>query len=116
MQSVTSNAVSKCLSSNETEVDTGGKWIDGKELYKKCFNFGSLPNTSAQSKAHNLNNVKIVRVYGIALTSFYSIPMPHISLGGYSIELYATTRDIVISTQGNLSNYTGYVILEYTKS
>lgn len=35
MQSVTSNAVAKANSYSTTEQRTGGKWIDGKPIYRK---------------------------------------------------------------------------------
>jgi hypothetical protein len=37
MHSVTSNAVSRAMSYSTTEQKTGGKWIDGKPIYKKTF-------------------------------------------------------------------------------
>ena len=37
MQSVTSNAVAESLSYSTSEVATGGKWIDGKPIYRIAF-------------------------------------------------------------------------------
>lgn len=47
MHSVTSNAVAKKVSYSTTEQLTGGKWIDGKPIYRKC---GYEPTVTSTSK------------------------------------------------------------------
>ena len=42
---------------NEEEVLTSERWIDGKPIYKKVIDFGTLPNTDNKSLAHNISNV-----------------------------------------------------------
>ena len=44
-----------------------GTWIDGKPIYRKVINFGSLPNAESKSVAHNIANIDfIVNVWGMA--------------------------------------------------
>ena len=49
MHAVTSNAVADSLSYSTNEVKTGGKWIDGKPIYRKVVDFGALPNASEKT-------------------------------------------------------------------
>ena len=50
MHSVTSNAVAEEIedthSYSTTEQLTGGKWIDGKPIYRKVFNYGNITSNS----------------------------------------------------------------------
>lgn len=40
-----------------SEIDTGATWIDGKKIYKKSINIGSLPNAASNVPyAHNISN------------------------------------------------------------
>ena len=62
MHSVTSNAVAKSLSYSTTEQKTGGKWIDGKPIYKKTIQFNMLNGVVSIG---NLNIDKVVQMNGI---------------------------------------------------
>lgn len=49
MKAVTSNAVAKSLSYSTTEQKTGGKWIDGKDIYRRTFTTISQGSAGAWS-------------------------------------------------------------------
>lgn len=50
---------SNVYSANEVVV---GKWIDGKPLYRKMVDFGSLPSNNVIDKAHNIANTEHIHV------------------------------------------------------
>lgn len=122
MHSVTSNAVAKSLSYSETEQLTGGKWIDGKPIYRKVVDIGYLPNTSIKYVQHNISNIdKVLSISGVVKRDSddltYNIPSMWSTSGvTYFVILYANKTQISIRTTGNRNEFGGYAILEYTKS
>lgn len=40
-----------------------GTWLDGKQLYEKTVNFGSLPNNDTKCVPHGVDNADVVYVY-----------------------------------------------------
>lgn len=105
-----------------SEVDTGVKWIDGSHIYQKTINFGSLPNTDAKSVNIGTTIKRLIKLEGVAYRSSdgTNFLLPFVaSQGGasyqYSIEIEATTSQLVIRTGADRSNLTAYVTLYYTK-
>jgi len=104
------------ISSSETEI---GKWIDGKTLYRKVIDLGSLPNATSKSVAHNITNpATFVKISGATVSGGNRLPLPHVDTSGlqYCISLYANATDVIVVTGSNRSNVTGFAILEYTKN
>lgn len=101
-----------------TEQDTGCKWIDGKKIYKKTINIGSLPNATNKNVAHGISSLGIILdMRGIArYTSGISLPLPFVAISQASISLNATSTDIVITTADDRTAASGYVTLLYTKT
>jgi hypothetical protein len=66
----TSNAVAKSLSYFTTEQKTGGKWIDGKDIYRKTF-IGSGISSEVIILSTELNKTTItpIKVYGFGENS-----------------------------------------------
>lgn len=102
-----------------------GRWIDNKPIYRKVINFGSLPDTTSKSVAHNIANIDfIVNVWGMAKranavndVNFFPInesrPLNNID----AIGLFATDTAVIIQTGADRSNISiTYVIIEYTKT
>ena len=120
MQSVTSNAVANSLSYSETEQKTGGKWIDGKPIYRKVVACGALPNNTTKNVAHNISNVgRFINYYGTAKGNTTTINIPYLDGSGhdYSVFVNVNNTNVVIRTYKDRSAYTDtYIILEYTKS
>ena len=117
MKAVTSNAVADSLSYSTDEVKTGGKWIDGKPIYRKVVNFGALV-AGSKTVAHGISNIgDVIYVSGVARSADNtSLPLPYAST--VPIIVYVNTNNVVIEISNN--NYAGYtrseVTIEYTKT
>lgn len=102
-----------------TEQNTGRLWIDGKTIYRKEINLGSLPNAIPGSVAHGIANLNtVVSLTGFATNGTVFLPLP---LAGYNnfasqIGLYADKTNIVVEPGNDRTAFTGYVIMEYTKT
>ena len=100
------------------EVKTGGKWIDGKPIYRKVVNFGALPNATTKKVAHGVNNIgDITHIYGVAHSSAkMTIPLPYAR--AVPIILYATQDDVAIEiSTGDYIEFTrSEITIEYTKT
>ena len=118
MHAVTSNAVADGLSYSTEEVKTGGKWIDGRPIYKKTIDCGALPNNTIKSVAHNITDLDLVtKCYGGARHDIYRILLPNAgNVSSSTIEVYVNDTDIVIHANSDRSKYNGYVTIEYTKT
>ena len=123
LHAVTSNAVSKSLSYSETEQKTGGKWIDGKPIYRKIVDIGALPNATTKTVAHNISNYGVfTTIKGIAFNSAKTaqIELPYVATNAaninYAISIEINGSDIQIITGINRTSLSGYAILEYTKT
>lgn len=100
-----------------------GTWINGKSLYRKVINFGTLPNNA--SKAYNiadLNIENLVNLSGIAkigANDKYCFPLPFLTPKGTlaeGISLYKNDTNIEIVAGTDRSGYSAYIIIEYTKT
>ena len=106
-------------SDDEREV---GVWRDGKPLYQKVINVGSLPQiaNTAKNVEHNISNIDTVCLLrGAAKNSSGTIlPLPYIAPDnlGYGIQLSATSTYIVLRTGTDRSAFSGYAIIQYTKT
>ena len=107
----------KIYSTNETVI---GKWIDGKPLYRKVINFGSLPNNSTKNVAHNITNVnQWVTIKGVTMNKDKTaLPVPATNAAdiAYGINITVTTTEVRIQTGRDRTSFFAYVILEYTKT
>lgn len=95
-----------------------GKWIDGKPIYRKMIDLGNLPNAATKNVAHGLTiaNVNIVHFYGIAKSGNIYLSLPHCSIDNTNDAIFINSKNITIQTGSNRSGYTGYCVLEYTKT
>lgn len=96
-----------------------GVWTDGKPLYQKTINFGSLPSSGEKSVAHNISNLDhIASCISIAKNSNnISIQIPYVNAGIDRVGTYITNTNITIGTSSNLSAYTDtQVTIQYTKT
>lgn len=119
MHPVTSNAVAESQSYSTTEQLTGGKWIDGKPIYRKVIDFGALPNNTTKSVGHNIANLDtVVSFHGIAYDGSYYIPIPYVNTtSSDSIALYMNNNSIVLKTGIDRTSYTKcHLIVLYTKT
>ena len=102
-----------------------GRWIDGKLLYEKTINFGTLPNAASKSVSHEISGVDTIWIhdgyvksgtgfYGLQLPEeFQNIPSKNIPFAWVS---YVTKESVTIDTRGDESQSSAVVVLRYTKS
>ena len=99
---------------NEKEV---GNWVNGKPIYRKVIDFGSLPNATTKEVDHNISNLDyIVQINAIAITStkyFLYIPYFDITDG---ITLFGSSTKVGIRTMSDRSSYSTYIVIDYTKT
>lgn len=102
-----------------TEQNTGRLWIDGKTIYRKVINLGSLPNATPGSVAHGISNLStVVSLSGFATNGTVFLPLPLARYNNFAsqIGLYADKTNVVVEPGNDRTAYTGYVIMEYTKT
>lgn len=93
-----------------------------RQIFRTVVNFGTLPNNTTTSVAHNIditNTYTFTRIYGAAsdTTNLTYIPLPYVSTTATNnIELSVDATNVTISTTADYSSYTTcYVVLEYVK-
>lgn len=102
-----------------TEQDTGTRWIDGKTIYRKVVNFGALPNNTSKTVAHGIVGWEnFIRIYGWAKTGTVVVPLPFVSSSALSaaMSLNINNTTIDITAGSDRSAFSGYIVLEYTKT
>jgi hypothetical protein len=121
MQSVSSNAVSKSLSYSTTEQLTGGKWIDGRPIYRRVIS-GSWTSGQSITVPFSMadNNVREFTKINLFIKAG--------SGGSYMSGYYQSSNDYLNYYYGNNNffirrgssapplNITYYFTIEYTKT
>jgi len=113
---------------------TGGTWVDGKKIYKKTYDLGTVPSTSSTSVycriPFDVDFETVVEIKGIivpnenateAQREYYSIPKPprvgssdfNVSL---KIKLYNNVLNLELETKSDLGNKKAYATVYYTKT
>lgn len=108
---------------NYSTVETAvGKWIDGKTIYRKVVDIGNLPNATTKKIPHGIENIdkwiKLEGMYSNTTKTATSIPSIVAQEGydAYQVSIELDIENIVIITGVDRSNFTGHIILEYTKT
>ena len=104
---------------SSSEVNTGAKWVDGAAIYKKTVNFGTLPNATNKTVAHQISNVSRFIKIEQSITNNGATGALVLSSGQASnndFNFYVTDTNIGITTSGDRSTCNAYVTLYYTKS
>lgn len=109
-----------------SEQDTGLTWIDGKTIYRKVIDLGSMPDTSSKTVSlgisGKIDNLVRFDVFGkiiISTTTGYAIPIPFMALtatGNVRALVDIGNSSISIETDNDRSSWSAYAIIEYTKS
>lgn len=100
---------------------TGKRWIDGKKIYQKTVNFGTLPNNTTKKVAHNISNIdNIISIYGTCVASpKTTLPLPLMYEYGNSTlntRLVVDNTNVEMKSDSDRSAYTAYVTIQYTKT
>lgn len=102
-----------------TEQNTGRLWIDGKTIYRKQINLGSLTDTTPKHVPHGIANLStVVSLSGFVTNGSVFLPLPLARYNNFEsqIGLFANKTDIVVEPGNDRTAYTGYVVIEYTKT
>lgn len=100
---------------SETEVNTGKKWIDGKDIYCKVYR-GTFPEIQTGSLidiSEDVNNYLYSNGYILQGTTFYSVNAYYTSTYTSGVNSTSTGVKIRISTGYSLADYV--LIVYYTK-
>lgn len=98
-----------------------GKWTDGRPLYQKTINFGTLPNSTSKSVVHSISNLGyIADVKATAKNSSgTTIQINHVATDdvGKGVGVSVDSTNVKIITAQDRSSFTTcYVTISYTKT
>lgn len=114
-----SKMVSSFSDYSTTEQNTGRLWIDGKTIYRKQINLGSLTDTIPKHVPHGIANLStVVSLSGFVTNGSVFLPLPLARYNNFAsqIGLFVNMTDIVVEPGNDRTAYTGYVVIEYTKT
>lgn len=118
--SITEDSLDGSLNVYSTsEVKTNKVWIDGKPIYRKVVDFGTMPDTAAKSVAHGISSLGTVVELRAMMTNGegWFLPIPFVS-GAFEYQVSVTTSDtnITVTTFMDRTAWHGWAIIEYTKT
>ena len=121
----TTDSASTTIQEDPNEYSTNekiiGKWIDGKPIYQKTLNIGTL-NKGESSVAHNISNFGgLVACFGRCSygSNGYYLPMPYVSTNNaFCVDLgNVDTTTIGFNVGSNFNSLSNVVVtLQYTKT
>ena len=98
---------------------TDAFWVNGKPIYKKTVDTGTMPNNTRKQVAHGISNLDfIISMSGAAYGNSTFVPIPYAdTTASSSIGLFADSSNIILFSGANMSYLTtSYVTLYYTKT
>lgn len=102
------------------EQATREKWIDGKIIYKKTISLGNMPSSGSKNVAHGITGldlvINIVGNVNDPSVGQYTLPMNSAASGAALAGIRADNTYVTVAVSSNLSAYTGYATLWYTKT
>ena len=101
-----------------TETLTNKVWIDGKPIYRKVVDIGTLPDTTIKSVAHGISSLgTVVKLYGMITNNIGYLPLPFVSPGPANcIMCTASETTVDITTGIDRTAFSGWLAIEYTKA
>ena len=102
-----------------SEVNTGFKWIDGSDIYKKTVDIGTLPNNTTKNVAHGISNLSLILNYETVAYGSAYLPIPYVTMTSQStfqIQFSFSSTNISVVTGNDRTGYSAYVTMYYTKS
>ena len=110
-----SDAIEALGSYSTTEENTGKKWIDNSDIYRKVFYIESLPNATTVSLNHGITNLKdVFKLEAVAQATVgkSGLPFPYAT----TLLVRYTATEIAITASGDSSDQSAYITIEYTKT
>lgn len=108
-----------------TEEVVIGKWIGGRNLYRKVFNIGNLRGSGGVTTiTHGITNFdRAIHLYGSArnteTSSRYTIGLPYpenSNAPGVVVALQASNTNVTVYHTTDFSRYSAVVVMEYIKT
>lgn len=96
-----------------SEVATNELWTDNKPIYRKVIDFGSLPNNTYKSVAHNISIDTPVKCYG---TMYRSTDNQKVSIPFRDVSCWVDKDSVYVQTGQDRTDTVGYLVIEYTKT
>lgn len=87
----------------------------GKAVYVKSFVYGQLPDNEEAENYTLPAGLDVIDIYGYAIGPRYIVPIPGY-IGVTNIGYTKETGNLWISTDRDLSEYTAYITVKYTRS
>lgn len=106
----------------KTNITTGqevatNEYEDGKQVFAKKIDIGSLPNATRKIVETGLSNVKVTKLHGIARNSTLQISLPFVYTELPScIGVMFVNGSIYINTGSDRTDLTGEITIHYTKN
>lgn len=116
--SIENGVISASQTYSTEEQLTGDYWIDGKPIYRRVINFGTLPNTTTKAVNISSYNIeKLISYRGMAYRSDAQIELPHYDKTYYIAVSYdVNNSNINVYASNDRSSFKeSYLIIEYTK-
>lgn len=96
-----------------------GTWVDGKPLYEKTVDFGTLPNNTSKEVPHVIENVDVIWVHdGYTRSGDFFDTLVHTDTRslGYCWRIFANKTSIQMVTGADRRSVKATVVLRYTKT
>jgi len=106
-------AFSTAMSYSLSEQWTGGYWIDGKKIYRKTINLGTLPNNTSKTVPHNILNISTKIMLSGMTNTGHCLPAVAMILAN-AITCDFQDEMVLIITGIDRTAETGFVNLLYT--
>lgn len=111
------------LDYSTTETALPFKWVDGKTIYRKVVNFGSLPNNTTKTVSLGISGTidNVISASAIASTGSGTVATFVYSVssqpGNIRFTVQKVDKTVSIVTQTDRSEFNWcYVFIEYTKN
>ena len=111
------------LNTYSTTEQVIGTWLDGKPIYRQCVYVSAFPNASYMTINLSSSNIDyLINMYGSAKTVLdnksYCTPINNARPGAseYTFGAFIDGGDLRIATAIDRTIYSGYIIIEYTKT
>ena len=98
---------------------TGGYWVDGRKIYKKTINFGSLPNNNTKRVDLSISNLKKIVKIDQHVTNGSddsALVLMSSTVANTGFNLYILNQQICIGTNADRSSISAYFTVYYTKT
>lgn len=94
------------------EIKTNKVWRNGKPIYRKIVNMGTLNNATGKTVSHGISNIdEFTFVYGEANNGY-----TWVKDAGFNDELYWSKTTFTWNTKTNRTAFTAFITAEYTKT